>query len=86
MRKKIMSLDDHKAAANELWNIQEAAERLLNVLNGKVPVALLDRVAPFCNSYAGVFGRLRTTLDVHHRRISGVEGYYYGKRPVRGVR
>lgn len=60
---KGMTIEDHKKAAKLLRGINDTYGELLELVSGKYPVALLDKIIRECN--VGFAGKIRSELENH---------------------
>ena len=74
-----MSVEDHRKVAAEIASILESHTRILELINGKVPVRILDQLLTF-RGVDKATSRLRSDLDDEYYRIHhlGDSVYYPG--------
>ncbi len=75
-----LSLDDHRKVAAEILGILDAHTRILEILNGKVPVRIIDQLLTNCGVDKAT-NRLRSDLeDEMFRRFRGATTDVYYPR------
>jgi hypothetical protein len=77
--KEILSLEDHQKVALEIGGILNALSRIMHLINGKVPVKILDQLLSF-RGVDKALQKLRCALEDElarqHPRASSLDVYY----------
>lgn len=76
-RREFLSVEDHKIVAAKLRAIDDAWDRIGDIVNGKVPCPILDQLLTYVKSEKALF-RFREDMEVEHfRRHPGMNGLYF---------
>jgi hypothetical protein len=80
-----LSVEDHRKVAAEILGILDAHTRILELINGKVPVRILDQLLTF-RGVDKATNRLRSDLDDEFYRVHHLgESAYYPEVGVSGI-
>jgi hypothetical protein len=87
MAREWLTIEEHKAAAGQIYAMFQAQSKLLEIINGKVPVKILDQLLSFRGVDKAV-NRLRSDLEDemfrrHRHPEANLEVYYGSTTTVR---
>jgi len=80
-RKNQLSIEEHKKLATHLYAIQEHIRQMLNIMGGKVPVALLDKLLsfkPIDKHLNDLRSKLEDLMSVENAATDASLSIYYG--------